>query len=185
MSLINIKKFVEVVPPLQPMMLFLDVEWADVRATELVSLALVGDEMTFYAERKPLRGQPTDFVRSTVYPLLVGQHWALSDDVFSQRLREFIAMATARNGRAPTIAYDYLADRSLCKYTYEDFGRVTTHVLNVEWFDLNQLGVEYAVHRERYFSENPLEAQRRHNALVDARASIAGYRGALKALVSK
>lgn len=48
------------------MILFIDTEWADVLASELVSLALVGDcgRYEFYAERDPLPDKPTDFVRS-------------------------------------------------------------------------------------------------------------------------
>ena len=52
--------------------LFLDCEWADPLASELVSIALVGTaaDQAFYAEREPLPDDPTPWVRTAVYPLL-------------------------------------------------------------------------------------------------------------------
>jgi hypothetical protein len=51
---------------------FLDVKWADVLASELVSMALVSldEQHVFYAERDPLLKKPTPWVRTVVYPLL-------------------------------------------------------------------------------------------------------------------
>ncbi|MHB8743907.1 MAG: 3'-5' exonuclease family protein [Sulfuricaulis sp.] len=165
------------------MMLFLDTEWADVLATELVSLALVGEKLTFYAERRPLPENPTGFVRSVVYPLLLGGYWSLEEEPFARRLRDFIARATAQdNGRAPTIAYDYWADRSLFEYAYCGFERDGPIVVPVDWFGLNQLNPHYVGGVEDYFRDNGLEAARRHNALVDAKAAQAGYKAAVRAL---
>lgn len=168
------------------MMLFLDTEWADVLATELVSLALVGEKLVFYAERRPLPEKPTDFVRSAVYPLLLGGYWSLEDDEFARRLRDFIALTTAQdNGRPPTIAFDYWADRSLFEYAYCGFEHDGPIVVPVDWFDLNQLNPFYVGGMEDYFRDSALEAERRHNALVDAKAAQAGYKAAVRALAQR
>lgn len=52
--------------------LFLDTEWSDTQGRELVSLALVSADgvSQFYVEIDPLPLAPTDFVKTTVYPLL-------------------------------------------------------------------------------------------------------------------
>ncbi len=51
--------------------LFLDCEWADVLASDLVSLALVSLDLqhAFYAERDPLPVDPTLWVKTVVHPL--------------------------------------------------------------------------------------------------------------------
>lgn len=51
--------------------LFLDCEWADILASELVSIALVPLDggRVFYAEREVLP-EPTPWVAAVVYPLL-------------------------------------------------------------------------------------------------------------------
>jgi hypothetical protein len=167
------------------MMLFLDTEWADVGATDLVALALVGDELVFYAERKELPEKPTDFVRSVVYPLLTRGHWALEDEDFAKRLRTFIEQATARNGgRQPTIGYDYAADKTLFHYAYCGFAGEGPDAPPVTWCDLNQFNPHYSLGVESYFQQRPGEAERRHHALVDAKAARAGYLAALSKVAS-
>jgi hypothetical protein len=51
-------------------MLFLDTEWADVLASERVSIGLVSADLhrTFDAERDPLPADPMPFVDAAVYP---------------------------------------------------------------------------------------------------------------------
>jgi hypothetical protein len=51
------------------MMLFIDTEFADQTARELVSIALVSQDgrFEFYAERDPLPAAPSDFVRTVVF----------------------------------------------------------------------------------------------------------------------
>ena len=67
------------------MILFIDTEWADALANELVSLALVSDcgRFEFYAEREPLPSAGNDFVRDVVYPLLERGERALPDPQFT------------------------------------------------------------------------------------------------------
>jgi hypothetical protein len=52
------------------MMLFIDTEFAEQTARELVSIAMVSQDgrFEFYAERDPLPVTPSDFVRTVVYP---------------------------------------------------------------------------------------------------------------------
>lgn len=73
-------------------LLFLDTEWATDANRELVSLALVNDDgrKRFYAERTPLPEVASSFVRKFAYPLLERGDSALSDHVFTERLRAFV-----------------------------------------------------------------------------------------------
>lgn len=98
--------------------LFLDCEWADTLASELVSIALVSADGSrlFYGERDPLPLHPTPWVRSVVYPLLERGAVAMSDAVMTLRLREFLVSASN-----PTIHYDSGHDRSLCEYVVDGF----------------------------------------------------------------
>ena len=74
--------------------LYLDCEWADVLASELVSIALVSADglHTFYAERDPLPANPVPWVRSVVYPLLERGEAAMDDMALTRRLREFLQL---------------------------------------------------------------------------------------------
>lgn len=76
--------------------LFIDTEWADVLARELVWLALASGcgQYEFYAERDPLPVEPTAFVRSVVYPLLERGTSALPDDQFTAALHEFFEVCS-------------------------------------------------------------------------------------------
>lgn len=163
------------------MTLFLDTEWADVFASELVSLALVSrnERFVFYAERHPLPEKPTDFVHSVVYPLLKWGDTAMHDPVFAARLQQFIADVAEATGEKPTIAYDYWADRSLFEHADEGFERDGPVQPPVEYFDLNELSPDYAVGYQAYFSRDPQLAASRHNALTDAHAARNGYLGAI------
>jgi hypothetical protein len=74
------------------MKLFLDTEFADPDARELVSLALVSEDgnQVFYAERDPLPLFATAFVRQHVYPLLDRGRAAMYDNLFSATLCAFL-----------------------------------------------------------------------------------------------
>lgn len=152
--------------------LFLDTEWADSAARELVSLALVSGDgvQRFYAEVDPLPDAPTPFVRRVVYPLLERGAAALSPTAFTRALRTFLA------GVAPAeIVYDYGADGALLRQVLAG----TWPVGAVEAAALipcpaPQLTLmEYGALRdavEAYFVARPDAAARRHHAAVDAEA---------------
>src|SRR5687768_9037238 len=106
------------------MILFIDTEWADVVASELVSLALISDcgRYEFYAERDPLPDKPTSFVRSVVYPLLEHGPRALTDDQFTASLHRFFdqVLEVARYGKI-LIAFDHQNDMALLEYALDGF----------------------------------------------------------------
>jgi hypothetical protein len=158
------------------MMLFLDTEWADALANELVSLALVGrdERFVFYAERHPLPEKPVDFVRSVVYPLLQRGDAAMHDPVFAARLQQFIEDVAEATGEKPAIAYDYPADKALFDYAYGGFEGSGPSDAPVAYFDLNRADPFYTLRREAFFRD-PAAAARRHYALTDAYAARAGY----------
>lgn len=83
--------------------LFLDSEWNNEAARELVSIALVSENGAheFYAERDPLPGAPSRFVREEVYRLLERGPAALPDTALSQALEKFMAQLGARS--SPTL----------------------------------------------------------------------------------
>lgn len=145
--------------------LFLDCEWADALASELVSLALVSldRQHVFYAERDPLPVDPTTWVTTVVYPLLDRGTTAMCDAVMTRRLREFLARI-----KHPRICYDFGADRTLCQYVIDGFevpepeGPVP---LDLRWQfeDMHE-------HMARWWARHTDEQARRHHALVDAHA---------------
>jgi len=106
------------------MLLFVDTEFADVGAQELVSLALVSEtgDLEFYAERDPLPSAPTEFVRSVVYPLLNRGERALTDEQFTRELKAFLARVIAASGRDPiSVAYDFRGDIHLVDHVLDGF----------------------------------------------------------------
>jgi 3' exoribonuclease, RNase T-like len=104
--------------------LFIDTEFADVTASELVSIALVSDcgRYEFYAERDPLPSRATDFVRSVVYPLLERGARAMPDEQLTGELHVFFGRVTAvaRHGKV-LVAYDYRADLDLLNHALDGF----------------------------------------------------------------
>jgi hypothetical protein len=144
--------------------LFLDSEWANDALRELVSLALVSEdgEHVFYAERDPLPGVPSSFVRKSVYPLLNRGQAAMTDQAMTHALRSFLE---------PLGDCEIFADAPL------DFS-----MLHRVWngCDRSPPAAPYRTRLaregmlmqrlERYFEVNPIEAARRHHALVDAYA---------------
>jgi hypothetical protein len=153
--------------------LFLDCEWADVLASELVSIALLSrdGERVFYAERDPLPADPTPWVRSVVYPLLDRGEQAMADAQIIFAIRSFLASIDT-----PRIHYDFGADRSLCQYVMDGFEipePAGPPPQNVQW----QLceGLERAI--EAWWSSRPDARTKRHHALMDAMAFRAAYIG--------
>ncbi len=153
------------------MELFLDCEWSDVLASELVSIALVSRDgaKIFYAERAPLPPDPVPWVRAVVYPLLDRGEAAMTDAHMTPALREFLVAAGN-----PRIFYDYGADRSLCQYVIDGFeipepaGPLPS---DVRW----ELCDDMRSAVEKWWLAHPEEQNRRHHALVDAKALRAAY----------
>lgn len=162
------------------MILFIDSEWADVLATELVSLALVSDcgRFEFYAERDPLPSSPTNFVRSVVYPLLERGEYACSDADFTHRLHAFIASVArvARYGGV-TVAYDHRNDLDLLNYALDGFEEQETPARpQFRPYNLGWMGDQYVKAVEECFARDSELSRRRHHALIDARANRDAYR---------
>lgn len=161
------------------MILFIDTEWADVVASELVSLALVSDcgRYEFYAERDPLPAKPTDFVRSVVYPLLERGSRALPDERFTAALHKFFddVLEVARRGKV-LVAYDHENDMKLLDYALDGFElQDTAPRPPFNRFYLGLLGIEFDEAVERRFSSDPAVRSRRHNAFTDAWVSRDAY----------
>ena len=130
--------------------LYLDCEWADVLASELVSIALVSadEQHSFYAERDPLPTNPVPWVRSVVYPLLERADAALDDETLSLRLREFLASLLN-----PCIHYDSGHDRALCQYVIDglDVPEPKGPMPTVSWARLDGMHSEL----ERWWQTHP------------------------------
>ena len=145
--------------------LYLDCEWADVLASELVSMALVSaDDMhAFYAERDPLPADPVPWVRSVVYPLLERGEAALCDTAMTRRLRQFLTGLPN-----PTINYESGHDRDLCQYVIDglEVPEPEGPSPQVTWRRLDGLHAQC----ERWWKAHPELAGRRHHALIDAMA---------------
>ena len=146
-------------------MLFLDCEWADVLASELVSIGLVSaDEChAFYAERDPLPAEPMPFVRAAVYPLLERGERAMPDDQLSSRLRTFLAAIPN-----PSIVYDSPHDRALCQFVLDGLDEAESD--GPAPSDIQWLHLELDAARERWWRDHPEHQSRRHHAGVDALA---------------
>jgi hypothetical protein len=157
------------------LILFIDTEWADELANELVSLALVSDcgRFEFYAERDPLPANATEFVRQVVYPLLERRDRALSDFEFTRRLHVFFGQmqAVAKPERV-TVAYDHRNDLDLLGIALDAFDLPDSPRRPAfQELDLASLGRSYKHAVESSFLANPALAARRHHALVDARVN--------------
>lgn len=151
--------------------LFLDCEWADILASDLVSLALVSMDRRhiFYAERDPLPVDPTPWVNTVVYSLLDRGQAAMDDATMTRSLREFLAGVDR-----PRICYDFRADRSLCQYAIDGFEVSEPEgpaPVDLRW----QLCEDMTVPIARWWATHPEEQARRHHALVDAQALRAVY----------
>lgn len=159
--------------PVEPTLLFLDTEWADLPGLEIVSVALISEDgqHQFYAERDPLPSEPTEFVRQSVYPLLDRGRAAMADIEFTKALRSFL-----RSIPNPRVVYDYPNDGVLLQIAISGFGRLASELLDsgplpsgtelmlLVGDDLTSMILE------DWFISNPDQAVRRHHALVDAAA---------------
>lgn len=146
--------------------LFLDCEWADTLASELVSLALVPDDPAlpeFYAERLVLPPDPTPFVASVVYPLLNRGRVAMSDLAIANTLRRYLASFGDL-----IVMHDTGIDLML-------LGEAMSHpeaTAPLPRFRPNLIGMPgYIQGIERVFSSNPALRMQRHHALIDARVA--------------
>lgn len=157
--------------------LYLDCEWADVLASELVSIALVSadEQHSFYAERDPLPTDPVPWVRSVVYPLLERGDAALDDSTLTHRLRDFLASLSN-----PRIHYDSGHDRALCQYVIDglDVPEPGGPITAVTWVRQDALHSEL----ERWWRTHPEQQPRRHHAPVDAMALRGAARGDVDSL---
>jgi hypothetical protein len=168
------------------MHLFVDTEFADVHARELVSLALVSADgaFEFYAERDPLPASPTDFVRSVVYPRLDRGVRALIDEQFTPQLQNFLAQVqTASPSGRILVAYDFAADVHLLDFALAGFKSPQEPPPTLyEVFDLCRLGGDYALVVDDIFETHPEARARRHHALIDARVNRDAYRALVELL---
>ena len=146
--------------------IFLDCEWADSLASQLVSLALVPGNPAlpeFYAERANLPENPTPFVASVVYPLLDRGEVAMGDLAIAEGLRSYLAQFSD-----PVIMHDTGINLMLLGAALSHPGanspmpRMRTRLIGIPG---------YLQGIERIFSADAALRQRRHHALVDARVA--------------
>lgn len=154
--------------------LFLDTEWQNDATRELVSLALVGERVEFYAERDPLPTAPSSFVARVVYPLLNRGEFAAHDEEFARRLRAFLG-----NFRSPPqIVADATIDFTLLRHALNGFGKDIAGSVP-KWRPAHVQGGHVMQGIELYFRKNSEANARRHHALVDAKALKWAYEAAL------
>lgn len=151
---------------------FLDTEWADPLAKQLVSLALVSADglYEFYAEMDPLPQTPTDFVRYVVYPLLDRGATAMHSPDFTKALRHFLSSVAE-----PYVLADHPNDLALLQYAVAGFDLAEAQaqacgpIPRPVYCRMLKDGITQLV-LEDYFDAHPNAKQRRHHALVDAQA---------------
>jgi len=160
--------------------LFIDTEWADVLANELVSLALVSEcgRYEFYAERDPLPDEGTEFVRTVVYPQLERGKSAMNDVDFTHRLHEFFGtVQRAARPERVSVAYDHRNDLDLLGIALDAFDTPELPPRPAfEAIELAALGAPFMQAVEQCFILEPALGARRHNALVDARVNRDAWR---------
>jgi len=145
--------------------LFLDCEWADLFASELVSIAIVSLDGVryFYGERDILPEDPTPWVREVVYPLLERGDCAMSIELISARLKRFLGSFDA-----PLVCHDCSHDRDLCEQLLADTSLEGERQCpaQVRWLLLGDVRPALRA----WWKKHPENEAFRHNALVDARA---------------
>ncbi|WP_445147261.1 hypothetical protein [Dyella sp. Tek66A03] len=151
--------------------LFLDCEWADVLASDLVSIALVSIDgrHEFYAESLVLPSDATPWVQSVVYPLLNRGDSAMDAQAMSKELCRFLSKFDH-----PCVYYDFPSDRTLCQRVID--GHPTPHgrpsgLIEPSW----QLVTDAGPALERWWREHADVDSQRHHALHDARALRAAF----------
>ena len=161
--------------------LFLDCEWADTLASELVILALVDEtgQHRFYSEVTPLPKQPTDWVRAVVYPLLQHGYAARQQVDFTRDLRAFLARFDH-----PAVLFDYPVDGTLFDFALAGFDLPTDVVIKLGPTPaLTRTLIsrdEISHHIEAYFRQHLDQATQRHHAAVDAEALCWAFEQALR-----
>jgi hypothetical protein len=155
------------------MRLYLDTEWQNEIARELVSLALVSQDgrHRFYAERDPLPTAPSDFVRDVVYPLLERGSVALPDPEFSSRLAAFLSRV-----RTALVVADSHVDFELLSHALAGFGQPSLRRAPPYRTIVATFG-DVLMRVENYFEDHPNDKARRHHALVDAEALRWAFEG--------
>lgn len=147
--------------------LFLDCEWADAHAEQLVSLALISEDgkHRFYGEVSPLPSRPTMFVQAVVYPLLEHGWVSMRADDMAQSLGRFFAPHTDA-----VVIFDHPDDGLLLRRALQGAtAQSGRHPLPAYRETLvPREGI--APYIERYFLDRPDIAKRRHHAGVDAEA---------------
>ena len=148
-------------------LLFLDCEWADVSASELVSIALVplDGERIFYAERAVLP-QPNPWVAEAVYPRLSRGGTVMDDAAMTRALRAHLT-----DFDEVSICYDHGASRAFCEAVLDGPESVDSEELGprpceVRWDRVRDMGRAL----ERWWRAHPDAARHRHHALMDAQA---------------
>lgn len=155
--------------------LFLDCEWAGILNNELVSLALVTqDGDSFYAERDPLPGAPTTFVREVVYPLLDRGPCAMPDAAFTATLRAFLSRF-----EDPLVVADAALDFTLLAHALDGFGRPDLPPAP-PWRPMLVTYGDVLSRIEDYFEARPEAREKRHHAQVDAEALRWAFEGAMR-----
>lgn len=147
--------------------LFLDCEWADAHAEQLVSLALVSEDgkHRFYGEVSPLPSRPTMFVQAVVYPLLEHGWVSMRADDMAQSLRRFFAPHPE-----PVVIFDHPDDGMLLRRALRGPAANSQHHPVPAYREARVPRESIAPYIERYFLERPDIARRRHHAGVDAEA---------------
>lgn len=148
-------------------LLFLDCEWADVLASELVSIALVplDGERVFYAERTALP-EPTPWAAEAVYPRLSRGSTVMDDAAMTRALRAYLA-----DFDEVSICYDHGANRAFCEAVLDGPESVDSEALGprpreVRWDRVRDMGRAL----ERWWRARPDSVRHRHHALMDAQA---------------
>lgn len=147
--------------------LFLDCEWADAHAEQLVSLVLISEDgkHRFYGEMSPLPSRPTMFVQAVVYPLLEHGWVSMRADDMAQSLRRFLAQH-----HEPIMIFDQPDDGNLLRHALQG-SSIQSELHSMPAYRETLVPREsIAPFIERYFLERPDIARRRHHAGVDAEA---------------
>jgi hypothetical protein len=177
------------------MYLFIDTEFTDFINSDLISLGLVSEDGTkeFYVEITDFnRNYSSPFVRSAVYPLLDNAKYGMSFKQAAEALEKWIANVGSYD---ITIVWDFNMDlyffRELYNPTKPDpllnvkdkiYSKAFANRLYELGFHMQQahhIGQATLVHAmENYFERID---NRRHHALVDAKANRHGWLKAIEA----
>jgi hypothetical protein len=146
-------------------LIFIDTEFADLIDRDVISIALVTSEDTFYAERNDFNpGRCNKFVRKNVLPLL--RRWpdrVMSKQELTASLLEWLAKYRTQQ---PVIGFDHMYDWS-----------VLTDLLGDDlpaWLDFRNILRELDLEaRSNYFAARNVHP---HHALDDALANQSAWR---------